>query len=73
MFAVVNYTCPGDNSATVRIVSITPEQAEDYNWTNSCTDFCPIGVYNNFVYAEKMAEAVRRLTKRRINQNGGYY
>ena len=73
MFAVVNYTFPGNDFADVRVVSITPEQVEDYSWTNSSTDYCPIGVYDNAICAEKAAKAERRRINRRINRNGGCY
>ena len=73
MFAVINYTCPGDGDANVQVVSITPEQVEDCNWGSSCTGYCPIGVYNNIVCAEKVAKSARKRTNKHICQNDGYY
>lgn len=73
MFAVINYTCPGDGGANVQVVSVTLEQAEDCNWTNSCISYCLIGVYNNIVCAEKVAKSARKRINKHIRQNDGYY
>ena len=73
MFAVINYTCPGDGDANVQVVSITFKQVEDCNWTDSPTDCCLIGVYNNIVCAEKVAKVERKRINKQIRQNDGYY